>query len=448
MSSSQDSSNVVENRPLPVKATGSLAVAAFQKGKSGSTKSKDAKSDKKRRDSTSTSTPTSSKTKVKAAREEVRSPSPAREAGKKRKRASQSAAMADAEEEDGIVDLSPPSPSSAAPSRSFIDTAVSDGFAPARFASTSRSLLSSPSSTQPEPPLVLFQFPAKFDVAAFYALDSLSLPRAQSGVMGLGGGGKGVGGTGKGSGSSEAVSHFELHGERYRLVEGDTSELSDLVNLFPQSTARGLLVPGRPFARLFRVVSDVTQSEDAGMSQLWPHTAGALLRKTPKEPKKGLRPHFRPVGFIRDFGGPPTRPSTSTPPLPLDPPHPSALSSLPPSSVSDHLVGSRRGRHFRPFETVEQGKVSAAKAGSVQGRSPSLSATTPPSSASEASERKREKKRQRREEEQRRNASGRLEPSHTVAAVAQSDEDAEAGRRKAAKALKKEQRRREREEEG
>ena len=200
--------------------------------------------------------------------------------------------------------------------RSAIESATSEGFVPARLSTSGAAAVSVGSASQQ--PLVFFQFPAKFDVAAFSSLKSLSLPAQQN--DGDRGGSAGVG---SGVGSSKVVSHFELHGERFNVVEGDIGELNDLINLFPSSSSsRGELRPGRPFSRFFRIVGDVQHSVgvssasganvSAASHHLWPHSAAAVQKKERKAPKEGLRLQFRPVGFIQQHRGQPLTPTAAS----------------------------------------------------------------------------------------------------------------------------------------
>ena len=337
---------MVDNRPPVPKATGSIAAAAFRRGKSDgprqpTTSSSSASSStpkaRKRRDSAapvSDSGLKASSAKARKSRaseavedgedEEALTRSPVQTEGKKRKRQStlsigpedsgrggsgggrrgvgsgSGGGRRSRVDEGDLMENSIPSPTATSAIPSAIEAATSQGFVPARLSSSGGSAVA-PVGSSSQLPLVFFQFPAKFDVAAFSSLESLSLPALQ------GGGGSGS--------SSKVVSHFELNGERFNVVEGDIGELNDLINLFPSSSSssRGELRPGRPFTRFYRIVGDVQHSVavssssgadvSAASHHLWPHSAAAVQKKERKAPKEGLRPQFRPVGFIQHFKG-------------------------------------------------------------------------------------------------------------------------------------------------
>ena len=178
-----------------------------------------------------------------------------REKKRKRKRKEQAAPQ----HAPSTIDMEDDSDAEFSSAPSAIESALSDDFIPAKLAASLdiNKLLSSTSSSTPSPPLILFQFPAKFDVAAFSQL-TLSLPmhspvHPTTDSIGIG--------------SSKVVSHFELNGERFSIIEGESSELSDLINLFPSSsTSRGSLTPGRPFTRLLQIISDIHSSSSASLT--------------------------------------------------------------------------------------------------------------------------------------------------------------------------------------
>ena len=288
----------MDNRPLSPQPTGSLAAAAFRGSQS------EARGPSKR----------------------PRQSSPPKEKKRKRQRQPQpppspaaAAAEDDVEDATAAASTSSASPTfSLAPSA--ISAAVSDRFVPAQLAPVSASSLLSPSTSSSAPPsLVLFQFPAKFDVAAFAQLDSLDLPLPSSS------GAQQRAATGQAASTSRAMAatHFELHGERFSVVEAEVGEVSDVVCLFPQSaSSRGSLLPGRPFARLFQVISEVQR--DGSSAHLWMHSAEAVQKKTPKAAKEGLRQHFRPIGYLPRHAGhlsapPATQPTPWRISLPLTP---------------------------------------------------------------------------------------------------------------------------------
>ena len=276
--------NVVDNRPLPAKPTGADAVAAFRAGKSSAkkseakdasasaTKANDSERKKKRKSVAPTSPPRSPAA-------QPASPPPS---GSGRKRKAATVAAAPDPERKYDVDSDEDEEKNESP----LSAALTD-FVPA-------SLTPLPSGTANQP-LWLFQFPAKFDVAAFSAL-RLSLPSHPP----------------SSAASSRVVTRFQLGGSQYRLVEAEPGEGGDIVNLFPAAAASPAanLAPGRPFARLLRVTLD-----DQHAATSWQHTSAALKRKTAVPAAKGLTVHFRPIGYMEDGEG--------------------------------QLVGDRRGKDFR-----------------------------------------------------------------------------------------------------
>lgn len=155
-------------------------------------------------------------------------------------------------------------------------TAALADFAPA-------SLTPLPPTTATQP-LWLFQFPAKFDVAAFSAL-RLSLPTTATPAGAVG----------------RIIGRFQLGSERYRIIEAEASETTDIVNLVPAPPAASQtanLTPARPFTRLLRITLD-NQPNTAS----WPHTSAALKRKAAVPATRGLTVHFRPIGYMEDGSG-------------------------------------------------------------------------------------------------------------------------------------------------
>ena len=277
--------NVVDNRPLPsAKATGAEAVAAFRAGQASAKKSKAADTpasaskdnsssaskdkEKKKRKSTAPVAPTSP---PHSPAPLPTSPPPSGSgsgsgSGRKRK-ASAIVQPAPAEEKDDADEDENPSP---------LDAALAD-FVPASLAPLP--------STAAGRPMWLFQFPAKFDVAAFSALQ-LSLPTATS--------------------ASRIISRFQLNGEHYRIIEAEPSESTDIINLFPSNNnSTHNLTPGQPFTRLLRITLDLhtptgTSTASASATSGWQHSAAALKRKTAVPPAKGLVVHFRPIGWMEE----------------------------------------------------------------------------------------------------------------------------------------------------
>ena len=281
--------NVVDNRPLPAKSSGADAVAAFRAGQTSAKKSnsintpasasKDKEKQQKKRKSSAPTSPPRSPAPLPA------SPPP-NGSGRKRKVAVVEAKRKeDADEEEEDEDVSP------------LDAALAD-FVPA-------SLTSLPATTASQP-LWLFQFPAKFDVAAFGAL-RLPLPAATSAAT-----------------AGRIISRFQLNAAHYRIIEAESAETSDIVNLFPaahSTSSTNSLTPGRPFTRVLRITLD----EPTPGTASWQHTSAALKRKTAVPPARGLTAHFRPIGYMDDRG---------------------------------QQVGERRGRGFQRvgYETVEEEK--------------------------------------------------------------------------------------------
>ena len=270
---------MVDNRPLPAKPTGAEAAAAFRAGQTGAKKSNSTDTTTSASKHKDKLTPTKQKRKSSAPTSPPHSPAalpaspPASGSGRKRKVA---VALAERKEdvtgEDGDEDEDAMT--------SPLDAALADFVAAA---------LSPPPPTAATQPLWLFQFPAKFDVATFSAL-RLSLPTAPSASV-----------------AGRIISRFQLAGEHYRIVEAESTETTDIVNLFPAastaSTAeRNSLIPGRPFARVFRITLDEPATTTAGTAS-WQHTAAALHKKTRVPPAKGLTVHFRPIGYMADRRG-------------------------------------------------------------------------------------------------------------------------------------------------
>ena len=260
--SQEDNDNVVLNRPLPAKPTGAQAVAAFRPGQTSAKKSKltdvttsaSKDTDKKIRKSiVPTSTPHSPAS--------LPSSPPPSGSGRKRKvSVVEAERKEDANEEENENEAVSP-----------LDAALID-FVPV-------SLTPLPPTTQP---LWLFQFPAKFDVAAFSAL-RLSLPTVKS-----------AGAAGR------IISRFQLGDNHYRILEAESTDTTDIVNLFPASTSSTAnLTPGRPFTRVLRITLDEPNPHTAS----WQHTAAALHRKTRVPPARGLTVHFRPIGYMAHTRG-------------------------------------------------------------------------------------------------------------------------------------------------
>ena len=266
--------NVVDNRPLPAKPTGAEAVAAFRAGQTSSKQSKP---------SSATTSPSKQKDKEKRKRKSSAPTSPPHSppspptsppssgSGRKRKAAvvqpEQKKQQKDEDDEEDVDESE---------NASSLDGALAD-FVPA-----SLSPLPQAAASQP---LWLFQFPAKFDVAAFSAL-RLSLPTAVPAA----------------SAAGRVSSRFQLHGEHYRIIEADASDTTDIVNLFPASHTdnnnSNNLTLGRPFTRVLRITLDEPSATTAG----WQHSTAALKRKVAVPAAKGLTVHFRPIGYMADAG--------------------------------------------------------------------------------------------------------------------------------------------------
>lgn len=122
-----------------------------------------------------------------------------------------------------------------------------------------------------------FAFPLEFNVAAFSELE-LHIPAEPI------------------SSTSQVAQHvasFELEGVSYRLLEGSVFEVSDLVNLFPSTSEVGVMHPGRPFTRCFRVCREVTFPAP-------PKPVPVNPRGRAPEQLKEVKKNFHPIGYINE----------------------------------------------------------------------------------------------------------------------------------------------------
>lgn len=277
---------MVDNRPLPAKPSGLEAVAAFRAGQTSGKKSKqadaatsaskDSHAEKKKRKSIAPTSPSHSPATPPT------SPPPSG-SGRKRKAA---AAVVEAARKEKKSELNDDADDSEDETASPLDAALAD-FVPA-------SLTALPPSAASQP-LWLFQFPAKFDVAAFSAL-RLSLATTKAAATAAG----------------RIVSRFQLGGTPYRIVEAESTDATDIVNLLPApantTNTNTNLTPGRPFTRLLRITLDTpptTATHTTGSSTPagWQHSTAALKRKAAVPAARGLTVHFRPIGWMDDTAG-------------------------------------------------------------------------------------------------------------------------------------------------